>query len=507
MSVDGTDGAPHTAQCIDRAASGHLRHTFVRALYASWFVTTVFGFAAVVLWALPVGMLRAGADATSWLGIFLVAPIYVLFLLVQLVLSIVITAAVINSVHRRLTGLANLLFFAPLALVAPMSAILAFATALGMSPARHLTPFSEAAVGVALGIISIVAFEAAGQAWWQLTVGREAFFSVRAWRPPPFFVLSTFLRQLGLPGYLSFTRGDVKLPLLYFGVAVLNAWVVAALLVVGFLGVPNRDPNTIWIAAVLAALLLLQAAGVGRRLRSIADREETRNYQKVRQWDARPPIVFLRSFEQDDATIGPQTRDPFLRMMTGVSRERTIDEIILEHASPYGPVIAIGDPRDPTPPLGAARVYVADQGGSWHDVVGSLVNASHAVVMCPTTTDGVSWELDFLARTNARTRTIFLASPKLSDADVEIMFEQRVLGRRTVLRPGQIPIAVFCDPVRGWRVLSVRKRSVSSYTVALNMAIQAMFGLHPARPVRPPVTAAASAAPALAVGTQTASTR
>ena len=72
MSVDGTDDAPHTGQCIDRAASGHLRHTFVRALYASWFVTTVFGFAAVVLWALPVGMLRAGADATSWLGIFLV---------------------------------------------------------------------------------------------------------------------------------------------------------------------------------------------------------------------------------------------------------------------------------------------------------------------------------------------------------------------------------------------------------------------------------------------------
>src|ERR1700722_11112525 len=251
MSVEASDGAPHTAQCIDRAASGHLRHTFVPALYASWFVTTVFEFAAVVLWALPDGMLRAGADATSWLGIFLVAPIYVLFLLVQLVLSIVITAAVINSVHRRLTGLANLLFFAPLALVAPMSAILAFATALGMSPARDLTPFSEAAVGVALGIISIVAFEATGQAWWQLMVGREAFFSVRAWRPPPFFVLSTFLRQLGLPGYLSFTRGDVKLPLLYFGVAVLNAWVVAALLVVGFLGVPNRDPNTIWIAAVL----------------------------------------------------------------------------------------------------------------------------------------------------------------------------------------------------------------------------------------------------------------
>jgi hypothetical protein len=66
---------------------------------------------------------------------------------------------------------------------------------------------------------------------------------------------------------------------------------------------------------------------------------------------------------------------------------------------------------------------------------------------------------------------------------------------------------VFCDPARGWRVLSVRKRSVSSYTVALNMAIQAMFGLHPARPVRAPVTTTAAPAPALAAQTQTASTR
>ena len=502
MSAGGTDGAPHTAQCIDRAASGHPRHTFVRALYASWFVVTVFGFAAVVLWSLPVGVLKAGADATSWLGIFLVAPIYVLFLVAQIVLSIIVTAATVNAVHRRLTGLANLLFYAPIAFFAPMIAIFSFATALGIRPSGGLTPMSEVCLGVAYGIISVVAFEATGQAWWQLTVGREAFFSVRAWRPPPFFVLTTFLRELGLPGYLSFTRGDLKLPLLYFGVAVMNAGIVSAVLVVGFVGTSNRDPNAIWIAAVMAALLLLQAAGVGRRLRGVADREETRNYQKVRQWDARPPIVFLRSFEQDDATIGPQTRDPFLKLMTGVSRERTIDEIILENASPYGPVIAIGDPRDPTPPLGAARVYVADQGGNWHDVVGALVNASRAVVMCPTATEGVSWELDFIERTNARTRTIFLASPKLSDADVETMFEERVLGRRTVLKPGQIPIAVFCDPARGWRVLSVRKRSVSSYTVALNMAIQAMFGLHPARPVRPPVTTTAQTPPTLVVETR-----
>jgi hypothetical protein len=503
MGVDGTKQAPIEAHCIDSAASGHPRHCFVRALYASWFVTIAFMVGVVILWALPVGMAAPNPDGTKWLGIILVVPFYVAVLLFQVVCSIVMTAASINAVHRRLIGLGCLLFYAPIALVAPMIAVSEFAGAAGIQTVRNATPASETALGVAFVIVSVVAFEAAAQAWWQVTVGREAFFSVRGWRPPPFFVLSTFFRQLGLPAFLSFTRGDVLLPVLYFGVAVLNAWIVAALLLVGFVGTAGRDSAGMAFAVVMATVVLLQAAGVGRKLQAIADRHESRRYQWVRQWDARPPIVFLRSFFQDDARVAPQTNDPFLRMISGVTRARTLDELILEHASPYGPVIAIGDPRDPTPPLGAARIFVSDADGGWQEVVGSLVNAACAVVMCPTTTDGVSWELDFLAQTNAGARTIFLASPVLSDAQTKSVFETLVLKRDIVLPPRQTPIAAFCDPARGWRVLSARKRSVSSYTAAFNMAIQAMFGLSPRRPVRPPSAAVGPRAPAVAAGPQT----
>ena len=56
---------------------------------------------------------------------------------------------------------------------------------------------------------------------------------------------------------------------------------------------------------------------------------------------------------QDDDRVPVTGGDVFARWPAGISRSRTLDEVLLEHGSPYGPVLAIGDPRDPVPPLGA----------------------------------------------------------------------------------------------------------------------------------------------------------
>ena len=50
-------------------------------------------------------------------------------------------------------------------------------------------------------------------------------------------------------------------------------------------------------------------------------------------------------------------RDPLLKLTAGVAQARMLDEILLEDASPYGPVQAIGDPTEGIPPLGAARIF------------------------------------------------------------------------------------------------------------------------------------------------------
>jgi hypothetical protein len=39
-----------------------------------------------------------------------------------------------------------------------------------------------------------------------------------------------------------------------------------------------------------------------------------------------------------------------------------------------------------------------------------------------------------------------------------------------------MPVALFFDPARGCRVLTARRLTAPTYTVALNIALQALFG-------------------------------
>ncbi|MEU7059766.1 hypothetical protein [Streptomyces sp. NPDC046197] len=44
--------------------------------------------------------------------------------------------------------------------------------------------------------------------------------------------------------------------------------------------------------------------------------------------------------------------------------------------SGVAPVLAIGDPADRLPPLGAKRVYCRERGGGWKKVAGGLIHAA-----------------------------------------------------------------------------------------------------------------------------------
>ena len=248
----------------------------------------------------------------------------------------------------------------------------------------------------------------------------------------------------------------------------------------------NKDANEPVTFGVLGGLLLLNLLGAGNLLARMADRRATSLYQSVREWDDRAPILFLRAFDQDHARLKATGGDPFARWPAGVGRSRTLDEVLLEHASPYGPVVAIGDPRDPTPPLGAARVFVPEEGAGWQDVVRGLASASKVVIMCPNRGEGVQWELDLIAQAGERLRTIILASPELDRAATIAMFA-RLAPDMPAIAERQHPIAAFAQDGE-WRVLTARRLSVDSYTTALNTALQALLGLT-GEPLRQPTLA------------------
>jgi len=468
------------ARSIDPAAAGYVRHRFLRALNASFVVAALFGVIALV-----VGQMAAAASQGDY-SIITAAPISVpviaIVVVAPLMLLIALIGAVIDVLHRRVLALALLPINLGLCVLLSLSSVSAVAQLAGVdvfsNSVRPQSSVNLAALAAFCLVGAAVFYELTRQNWWQLTARAADFRAARGWRPPVFRLFTTFRRHMGLPAFLANVgRNRLAATLLYLGVAVLNVGLAMLLLLPLMLSSPSErtaefDPQAMIIG--MAALLGLNLVGAGALLSKLADGLATKIYQGVREWDARAPIVFLRAFDQDKERLKARGGDPFARWPAGVGKPRTLDEILLEHASPYGPVIAIGDPRDPTPPLGAARVFVPEHGNGWQDVVKGLVQASKAVVMSPNCGEGVQWELDLIAQAGGRLQVIYLASPELSREDTLALFK-RLVPAMPEIAAGQRPVAAFA--LNGeWRVLTAGRLSVDSYTTALNTALQALFG-------------------------------
>jgi hypothetical protein len=471
-----------SARSIDAAARGYIRHRFTRALAASWVVGVMFLFIASVAGALIAAALQG--DVMPIVAAPLSIPLVLIVMVAPTALAIALTGALIDLTHRRIVGFAMALLAALLTLF-----FAAGAGAVALQLAGVDMDFGDGRPPATTELAALAAFTLAGafvsyeltrHGWWQTTARADDFRAVRGWRPLPFRLFTTFRRYVGLPGFLAHVgRKRLTVSLLYFGVAILNLGLLMLLLlpvmVFSMEGQATAEFDPRIMIGMMAALLLANLLGAGALLARLADKRATRLYQNVREWDARAPILFLRDFDQDKERLRAVGADPFARWPAGVGRPRTLDEILLEHASPYGPVIAIGDPRDPTPPLGAARVFVEGQGDEWQDVVRSLAGASKAVVMCPNHGDGVQWELDLIAQAGGRLQTIFLASPEL-DRDATLALFKRFVPDMPEIDPKQTPVAAYrCDGA--WRVLTAKRLSVDSYTAALNAALQALFGM------------------------------
>jgi hypothetical protein len=472
------------ARSIDAAAKGFARHRFVRALCASFVVGSVFGIVAIVAGA-TISLVLQGDWATVALLPLSFLLVFLLFA-VPVALFVTLAGAIVDILHRRFVAFA--IFIVSFAGVFFLGASVLYA-ALSLSGFDITLPAGDAIwFGLFAAAAALISYQLMRASWWQLTASVENFRAVRGWRPAPWRLFTSFRRFLGLPSFLSYVGKKRRMvTLLYFGVAVLNLGLLMILMLPVFIGSEGDSRyaqfNPYILYSVLGGLLLLNLIGAGNLLARLADKRTTKLYQNVREWDARAPIIFLRAFDQDDARLKVRSGDPFARWPAGVGAPRTLDEILLEHGSPYGPVLAIGDPRDPTPPLGAARVFVEGAGEEWQGVVRALAGASKAVVMCPNHGEGVQWELDLISQAGGRLQTVFLASPELDRAATLALF-QRLVPAMPQIDEKQLPIAAY-EQVGEWRVLTTKRLSVESYTAALNTALQALFGLKGETP-KPP---------------------
>jgi hypothetical protein len=456
----------------------------VRALCASFVVGSVFGIVAIVAGA-TISLVLQGDWATVALLPLSFLLVFLLFA-VPVALFVTLGGAIVDILHRRFVAFA--IFVVSFAGVFFLGASVLYAV-LSLSGFDITLPAGDAIwFGLFAAAAALISYQLMRASWWQLTASVENFRAVRGWRPAPWRLFTSFRRFLGLPSFLSYVGKKRRMvTLLYFGVAVLNLGLLMILMLPVFIGSEGDSQyaqfNPYILYSVLGGLLLLNLIGAGNWLARLADKRTTKLYQNVREWDARAPIIFLRAFDQDDARLKVRSGDPFARWPAGVGAPRTLDEILLEHGSPYGPVLAIGDPRDPTPPLGAARVFVEGAGEEWQGVVRALAGVSKAVVMCPNHGEGVQWELDLISQAGGRLQTVFLASPELDRAATLALF-QRLVPAMPQIDEKQLPIAAY-EQVGEWRVLTTKRLSVESYTAALNTALQALFGLKGETP-KPP---------------------
>ena len=103
----------------------------------------------------------------------------------------------------------------------------------------------------------------------------------------------------------------------------------------------------------------------------------------------------------------------YLRVMDpGISRRR-FEELLIVGFDRVGPVIAIGNPADPRPPIGAGRQYFGH--GQWQDEVVRHMALARVIVVSLSDTEALGWELDQIRQRGHLAKVLFIVPPDLSN--------------------------------------------------------------------------------------------
>jgi hypothetical protein len=127
--------------------------------------------------------------------------------------------------------------------------------------------------------------------------------------------------------------------------------------------------------------------------------------ERVREVDKRRPILLLRSF-RDDKLVAPERRryGPFV-----VNAIRRFEQQIADSFQELGPLIAIGEPGEKVPQLGAARSYLAND--QWQAAVLGWIEEAMMIVMIAGTTEWIRWELHRILEKGRDAHLVILLPP------------------------------------------------------------------------------------------------
>ncbi len=188
----------------------------------------------------------------------------------------------------------------------------------------------------------------------------------------------------------------------------------------------------------------------------------------VREIDRRPPVLLLRSFNDDMMLIVKGAR--YSKSSDLHRKGMTFERVLQDRLTPFGPFIAIGRPEEPLSPLGAARDYVPDT--AWQDEVQQRIRDAAVVVLIIGTSQGLAWELSRLRDLEQLHKLILLFPPA---DDVENRWRTLLAHDRAAtipilpdaVRPERTLALIYADDLTP--IIIEGKRDEWSYQTALRL--------------------------------------
>jgi hypothetical protein len=161
---------------------------------------------------------------------------------------------------------------------------------------------------------------------------------------------------------------------------------------------------TLLVAVVAFGGLLLAA---GRVALKRGRRHLHRSISSFEALDGQRYLLYLRPFSVDSAMAssptdapGWLTRSPF--ELPGLTQEA----FVVRQFQDLGRIIAIGQPGERLPELGAERGYLPVD--DWKDTLSSLIQGAHAIIMTASPGAGTVWEFTEAIRVSTPTRLLLL---------------------------------------------------------------------------------------------------
>jgi hypothetical protein len=140
--------------------------------------------------------------------------------------------------------------------------------------------------------------------------------------------------------------------------------------------------------------------------------------------EPRRGLLFLRAFDDDQVQLPPPQMTWLGRLLEIGQRRQSLDALLLEEGTQYGPVVALGNPNDPIPPYGAARGYFQQE--DWQKGVSALASDSQIIVMCLEGSAGIWWEVDNIVAELHFAKTLFLLRPKYMQKHSNAQFLEKI---------------------------------------------------------------------------------